>query len=495
MSRQTVRSGRRLGRGVAWNLLGYGAPLAVGVLAMPPLVAGLGVERFGLLAMAWVVVGYFSVFDLGLGRALTKLAAEWLATLEGDPARPQRMAALIWTALSAMAALGVAGALLLLPCGEWLVGAALNLPAPLRAEASAAFPLLVATVPLVILTTGLRGVLEGYHYFGLSNLLRVPTGLLLFLAPLAVLPFSDALPAAIAALLVARLIATAAHLAVVLWAVPETRLGFRFERAVLRRLAGFGGWMTVSNVVGPLMVYLDRFVIGAVATLAAVTFYVTPYEVVTRLLVIPAAVIGVLFPAFSAELASDRSRAARLYGRALDGVFLLLFPLTLGIAAFAPEGLALWLGGEFPQRSAGVVQWLALGVLLNGLANVPFALVQGAGRADLTARLHLLELPLYLPLLWTAVARWGIDGAAAAWTLRVAVDLLAMLALAGRVHREGAGEGRRAMVAALLAVLAWGALTSLESVGARGGLLLAALLAAAYHGRSILLDLLRGSGK
>ena len=45
--------------------------------------------------------------------------------------------------------------------------------------------------------------------------------------------------------------------------------------------------MTVSNVVGPIMVYLDRFLIGALLPMAAVTQYVTPYEVVTKLTVIP----------------------------------------------------------------------------------------------------------------------------------------------------------------------------------------------------------------
>ena len=481
MSGAEARSGRRLMRGVVWNLFGYGAPLVVGLLTIPLLVDGLGVERFGLLAMAWVVVGYFSIFDLGLGRALTKWIAEWLAAREEHEEAPRRMAALIWTALTVMFALGVLGALALAPVGPWLLGEVVDLPATLRAEGVRAFPMLVATVPLVIVTSGLRGILEGYHYFGLANALRLPTGLLIFLAPLAVLPLSNELPMAIAALLVARLIAALAHFAVVWRAVPALRDGFHFDRRLLRRLIGFGGWMTVSNVVGPLMVYLDRFVIGALVTMAAVTFYVTPYEVVTRLLIIPAAVIGVLFPTFSAELVSDRGRAAWLYGRAFQGVFALLFPIIFGVVAFAPEVLEGWLGGEFPERSAGVLRLLAVGVLFNALANVPFALVQGAGRADLTAKLHLLELPFYLPLLGWAVTRWGIEGAAAVWTLRVAVDLLALLHLAAVIHPEGARRGRRAVVAAGVAALLCVGVVMVDSTAWRGVVVVVAAGLCAYH--------------
>ncbi|MCI0403070.1 MAG: flippase, partial [Acidobacteria bacterium] len=50
----------------------------MGVLCIPPIIAGLGAERFGLLALAWAVLGYFNIFDLGLGRATTKFVAESL---------------------------------------------------------------------------------------------------------------------------------------------------------------------------------------------------------------------------------------------------------------------------------------------------------------------------------------------------------------------------------------------------------------------------------
>ena len=43
---------------------------------MPILVDGLGTARFGVLTLAWAVIGYAQVFDLGIGRALTKLTAE-----------------------------------------------------------------------------------------------------------------------------------------------------------------------------------------------------------------------------------------------------------------------------------------------------------------------------------------------------------------------------------------------------------------------------------
>src|ERR1041385_1581090 len=71
-------------------------------------------------------------------------------------------------------------------------------------------------------------------------------------------------------------------------------------REAALELFGFGAWVTVSNLVGSIMVYIDRFVIGAQVSIAAVAFYTAPYEVLTRLGVIPAALSGALYPALAA---------------------------------------------------------------------------------------------------------------------------------------------------------------------------------------------------
>lgn len=71
--------GSLLASNTLWNLAGYGLPLLVAVFAIPLLIKGLGIDRFGILTLAWMVMGYLSLFDLGLGRALTKLVSEKLS--------------------------------------------------------------------------------------------------------------------------------------------------------------------------------------------------------------------------------------------------------------------------------------------------------------------------------------------------------------------------------------------------------------------------------
>jgi O-antigen/teichoic acid export membrane protein len=421
----------RLARNTLWNLLGQGLPLLFALFAIPYLISGLGTSRFGVLALAWMVIGYFSLFDLGLGRALTKIVAEKLGS-EQEAQVPHA----VWTALALMLGFGIVGALVALFSSPWLVHSVLKVPEVLESETLNAFYILSATIPSVIVTSGLRGVLEAYQRFGAINLIRSVLGALNFIGPLLVLPFSTSLLPIVAFLSISRGLACLIHLGLCLRAVPVMRRKISLSKKLLRPLLSLGGWMTVSNVVGPLMVYLDRFLIGAILSMAAVAYYVTPYEVVTKLWLIPGALAGVLFPAFAATLETERQHAAQLFRRGVKAIFVSMFPLCLVIVAFAEEGLDLWLGSEFAKNSTPVMQWLTVGVLINSLAQMPFALVQGAGRADVTAKLHLAELPLYLFALWVLLETFGITGAAIAWVLRVAVDTVILFAIARRIVPE-----------------------------------------------------------
>jgi O-antigen/teichoic acid export membrane protein len=174
-------------------------------------------------------------------------------------------------------------------------------------------------------------------------------------------------------------------------------------------------------------------VIGSMVSMTAVAYYATPYELVTKFWLLPGALMGVMFPAFSASFAQDRNRTALLLGRSVKSVLLMLFPITLCTIVLAQDGLKFWLGAEFARNSFRVLQWLAAGVFLNSMAQSPFALLQGVGRPDLTAKLHLIELPLYLLLLWYLIRTWGIEGAAIAWTVRVTLDALFLFGLARRL--------------------------------------------------------------
>jgi O-antigen/teichoic acid export membrane protein len=431
------------------NLVGLVAPLLAAVGAIPLLNRFLGTERVGFLTLAWALIGYFSLFDLGIGRALTKLVAERFSANDKET-----LPELIWTALCVMLGLGIFAGIVMASAAHWLVSSALRIPSELHGESVLAVRLLAVTLPLVVTTAGLRGILEAQGRFLVSNAVRAPMGIWLVMAPLLLIPFGSRSLAWVAGLLLAgRLIGWSAFAVACLRGMPSLRRRFSVDPTAIPLLLRFGGWTTVSNVISPLMVYMDRFLLGNRASLAAVAWYATPFEVVTKVLIIPSAIMAVLFPLFSSLASQRREAAVEIYQRGIRYISLLVFLPTLAISLFAREALTMWLGADFAGHAYRVAQLLAFGCLLNSIASVPFGLIQGAGRPDITARIHMAELPAYVFLVFWLTGAFGITGTAVAWVIRVAIDLIALEVFAHRAMRGVPTLRARTIAIASLAVV------------------------------------------
>ncbi len=425
---EKLTSGRLLAKNTVLNLLGQGAPMIVAIFVIPLLIGKLGTDRFGILTIAWIVISYFSFFDLGLGRALTKIVAEKVGSAE-ESLIPK----IVWSSLFFMLIFGIIGTVAVVLLTPWLTAGILKIPADLQPETRTSFYILAFSIPVVVSTAGLAGLLQAFQRFDLFNAIRIPMGLFTFLGPLVVLPFSRSLTAVVSVLAAGRLLAWVAHLYLCMRIVPSLRNTMTIDFSVMKPLLSFGGWMTIANIFGPFLAYIDRFFIGALVSVAAVAYYTTPYDVITRLIIIPAAVVGVLFPAFSTAYARDISRAAHLFFRATKYIFILMFPPALVIVAFSYESLYLWLGADFALHSMTALKLLTLCIFLNSLAQVPFVLIQGMGRPAITAQLLLIQLPFYLPALWVMVKHFGINGAAAVMLVRVIVDTGLLFIVAGKL--------------------------------------------------------------
>lgn len=416
-------SSRNVAKNTFFNLLGYGIPLIVAVALIPPLIKGLGEEKFGILNLCWVVIGYFSFLDFGIGRALTKIVAEKIG-LNKTSEIPQ----LFWTSISLMFVVSLLGTLALIIFTPTLINSIFKISAELHGETVNTFYVLAITVPIVTTTAGLRGVLEAYQKFGLINIIRTTLGILTFLVPLICLLITNSLFWIVIMLGVVRVIVWLLYLFRCFGINSEIRsIKVKFNSSLIKPVIKLSSWLTVSNLVGPLIIHLDRFLIGALISATAITYYATPYEVVTKLLLIPGALTAVLFPAFSANYQLNTDHAIKLFSRGLRFIFIFLYPIVFFLVTFANEGITIWLGNSFADKSTIVLQLLALGVLLNGVAYIPFTFLQGIGKPEIPAIINLIELPFYLGAMIYSISEFGIYGAAFVWCFRVLIDLIILL--------------------------------------------------------------------
>lgn len=422
--RHDLTSTRRLTKNVLLNLVAQGGPLLASLFCIPILVHRLGTEQFGILTLAWAIIGYFGIFDFGLGRALSKIVAERLGLRDFNS-----IPAFFWTGIVMMWVFGLVAAGILGGGASYAVKHILHISIAFQHETLIVLYLLAATIPFVITTSGMMGVIAAYQRFDLVAKINIPLGTWMFLGPVIAVLIFHTLISVIAMMVIGRCV-----MAIMAWWMCNKSVGNLgrpiVRRDVLRPLLGFGSWVTVSNLVSPIMEYMDRFFIAAVLGLSAVAYYATPFTVAMKFQMFPIILLTVLFPALSTMLVYDRAKVGRVFEITTFILFFVMLPITIVIVAFGNYGLTIWLGKDFANHSAVVLQILMIGIFTNSLAFLPYALIQADGRPDITAILHLIELPAYLVILWYALHAWGIVGAAVAWSLRVTIDCILLFLIA-----------------------------------------------------------------
>ena len=423
---QTTPSARLIARNAVWNLAGYATPLVAAVAVIPILIRSLGTARYGVLTIAWGLVGYFGFFDIGLDNALTKLIAERMG--KGSEA----IRDLIYTGFVIMAATGITGGIILAALSHSLAYSWFKVPGALAHETALVFCIFSVALPFVITSSCFRGTLAAYQRFDLINRVQIAAGLFSFLSPVAVLFFSHSLVYIVGALVVGKVLAWGAYLWMCFQVEPSLGYLPRARWKTVRPLITFGGWMSLSAITDPIFLYSDRFVLGVVASVSAVAYYATPFDMVVRLWLIPDALNAALFPNYAGTLGEGRETAISLLEKAGNYLFPAILAPVLLIILFPREILSVWISQAFALHSAKVLALLAIGVFLSSIARIPWTLLV-ACRPDLPAKLALVEAPAYLAVLYFLSRRFGLEGAGMAWVLRMSVNCVVLHVMTWRL--------------------------------------------------------------
>jgi O-antigen/teichoic acid export membrane protein len=417
-----------IARNSIFNFLGQILPMLVGVVTIPYIVKGLGANGYGILSIAYVVLGYFSIFDLGLSRATVKFVADHLS-----PDKVHKVPGLIWTSLSLLLVLGCIGGLLIMAFVPILVTRFLKMPASFVGEARISLYILAASMPVMLGSDALRGVLEAAQRFDLINYVKVPGSVCFYLFAALAIPLGLRVTGIVAILVLVRLATATAYLALSFLVFPELKAGFHFSRDAIRPLTVFGGWIMVTNITAPIFGYLERFLIASVISVGMLTYYSVPFDLIGKVLIFPTSIVPSLFPYFSYHGSRNGNQVTDVTSRVIKYLLLVMTPITAVFVFFAREILQLWLGPQFASQSAIVLKIVAVLFFFNAFSLIPFTSVQALGRPDLKAIWDIIALPIYGIGAWWLMRRMGINGAALAKLMISLADCALLYAMARRL--------------------------------------------------------------
>jgi O-antigen/teichoic acid export membrane protein len=402
-----------LARHTAYNLGGALAPGLVSIITVPLYVRIVGIERYGLLTICWTVVGFLGFLALGMGPAV----AQRLAT-ERDASCEARSTT-FWSAIILSAAMAAAGGIAL-----WLLGGLyfqtvyIN-DAALRVEMTESLPWLGLAFFVSLTSSVPNGALQGRECFAAMNLIAISTAVGITIVPLiAATLIEPRLPVLLAAIFLVYVCCFGMQIAVCARAVP---LACRpsASRRVIRKLFGYGGWMTLISLLVPITMLSDRFVIGSRLGSAAVSVYVVPYNLVSRIIALPSSLSSASLPKL-AGASGERERLILTEG--LRMLLAALMPLCVGGNLIMGAFLHFWVGDVIAAQGTIIGCILIFGFWMHGIAHIPSTVLLGRGRPDIIAKLYVVYAIFNLPLLFALLHILGLAGAALAWAIRASMD-------------------------------------------------------------------------
>lgn len=385
-------------------------PAALTIVLTPVILHFIGTAQYGIYALAMVFVGFIGLIDIGMGPAVVRFLSASLATSNYREAR-----SVLGVGLVLFSAVGLTGALLAFIGGQFLPDV-LSLKPHLRGTAT--FVISVAGAGFLFDSlraplASIPGALQRFDSLTWANLISVTAGAASSVVVLALgwgvrgLVVVASLQSALLLVLVAR---SSRRL------IPALAIRPAYDGPLLRKMMSFSAYSFVSNAAGVVLFQLDKFVLGAVAGVSTVTYYVVPGNVAQRLHIGVASLTGVALPV-SADLHARRETKALndFYVRATRAIALLVVSLTVPAFVFARQLLLEWVGSAFASTSFGTLRLLLLTYAALACTALPYYVVLGIGKPRIMAAFNVVAAVVNVVLLAILIPRYGLIGAAAAY--------------------------------------------------------------------------------
>jgi O-antigen/teichoic acid export membrane protein len=387
----------------------------IGLVLLPLNVQYLGKSAYGLWMLTASITTYFSVLELGYGSAVIRFVAEYRA--KKDAQALNEILSTLFTIFTVMGvvvyavALGVAA----------LLPVIFNLDPEQVNTGRAVLLIIAANVTLHFVFSPYGGVVSGFQYYYLNNVIGTVTTIVGAIVNVAVLWLGYGLVELVAATTLVRMAPYYLYRRNAKRAFPPLALRFSsFRRERLREVTGFSVYFAIIDWSTRLNYTVDTFTIGVFLNTTAVGVYAVGLRLSEALLRVTNQLQVFLFPAVVHRAVEGRITEQRtLLVRATRFQLAIAMALCGSAAALADVLIRTWIGPGFEE---GVIttQLLAGVVVLRAWMGMPGTLLKGCGRHALVAKVSALSAVANVLLSVTLVKVMGIIGVALGTVIPVA---------------------------------------------------------------------------
>lgn len=442
---------------LAWNVITSWAGHTVFIVAgfvMPRLIdRTIGQAALGIWDFAWLLMGYFSNMQLGIGVSVNRHVARQHAQADTEGLR---------ATVSSVTAIDVVMGLAIL-AASWIV--ALALPSIFGSQlgehtqaARWVVALLGTTLAVQTATDAFRGVISGLHRWDVHNAINSGFYAVTIAAMILVLDAGHGLRGLAATYAAGHLIAEIARVLLAYRLCPELRVRWRYvDRTTARRMFVFGGKAFLDGISRLLLIQGNSLVVTSFLGPAALAVFARPNSLVRHAEAFMAKFSHVLTPAASSLQGSGRSRELQELliegGRLATGLTLAMLGF---MAVMAGPILEVWMGSRYENEALLAV--LAIGSFVPLTQHPTMTILVGLNLHGRVAAISSALAVVGVAFSILAVGHWGLGLIGAAVAIAAPMSLMATavaLYACRRLKIDLAWYVRRVYIGPMLCAAPW----------------------------------------
>jgi len=395
----------RILRNVFSNWGGFVLSAVVNFFLAPFVVHHLGNTLYGISVLFLALTGYLGMLDLGVRGALMRYVARFHVRAEHEQSSNVASAAVVL--------FGAAGILSTVICLLLAFSVdSLPIPESYRALARVLF-LLAGPNLLVSLISGVfSGILMALQRFEPVNLIGVLSTVIRAAAIVLALSAGGGLLALVWIQLLTTLAATLACAWVCFRVYPELDVRIQnCQREFVLMILSFSAYSFLLLVFDPLLAYLVSLLVGALGSVALITFFWISANLIHYSRIIVGGISKTSTPLASAlEAQGDPARLRRATLLASSFATVVVLPIAVTFLLRGSSFIALWMGNEYGELCGNVLWVLTIGLIFSASSQIALATVLGIGKHSAVVPVFIAQALATLVAAAFAMPRTGLMG-------------------------------------------------------------------------------------
>lgn len=330
---------------IKYNTISTGIVFIVNLALFPFIVSHTGKEIYGAYLLVTTFIGYFGVLDFGVSTALAKYIAEFTGKKDHETAGKIMNSSLFFYTIVGLI---VAVALLILSfCFDHIFKIGSGNVATMRQL------FWVASVASLFIWPGrtFDGVLYGLQRFDWLAINNIVTTILTAVSAYFIFTNNLGMVLFLAVSYLFIILRYLVSYVVAKHSIPNVKVSFfYFDKEIFKTIFGFSVFLFLGNLLGLIIFDFDSFVIGAFASVSAVTLYSVGYSMQSGFRTINSLVGSPVFPA-SAEMEgkNEQDKQKELLFKGTKYITMIIVPILIITIIFAGLFINNWMGPGFAE--------------------------------------------------------------------------------------------------------------------------------------------------